>query len=145
MENMKLKLLLLLSAVSLLTGCVNLGAPGTKTDTIEDVKFWSSTAATFGAQYALMQNPGYRPQFEIVVAQLDQMVASGNFNATTFHGVLSTLPIKELKSPEALLAITTATVIYQRYGKSVALDDTSYVGAAVVGVRDGLKLALSTR
>jgi hypothetical protein len=127
----------------LLVGCAS--SPNDPQDpqaALRELAFWTHTAAALGAQYALEENPARRPQFEAAVESLDALASSGSADALIFMSVLNTLPVKELKSKEARLAITTATLIYSRYGKEISLSQSNYVGTAIASVRDGFRLAL---
>jgi hypothetical protein len=132
--------LLLTIAISMATGCATSDGPAR--DPVQEVAFWSYTAASVGATYALSENPAARPYFESAVKALDGFIATTNVNPLALHEALSQLPIKELKSTEARLLITTATIVYQRYGNELTIDQTNYVGSVMRAVRDGLKLGL---
>lgn len=142
----RVKVLTTLTLLTLLTligggGC-QLVRPTTDTQKLAEVVFWVNAAANTGTALALAEHPEWRPKFETALAALDALVTANSQDPTAFRNVLNSLPIKELKRPEAVIAINLASIAFQRYGQSVALDDSSYVGAAIRAVRDGMRAGL---
>lgn len=133
------------------TGCATTGSTESRpTDAqasapanLDELKFWAGTAASIGTAYALRHNPETRPYFETAVGALSQLIEAQNFSPVSFAQALSGLKIKELKSEEAQLLITTATIIFQRYGREVVVDRASYVAVTMVTVRDAIRDALA--
>lgn len=71
------------------------------------------------------------------------MVKDGSINGTVLRDIIGNLPVAELKSPEAKLAISSATVLFDSIaGKDIPLNENALVVAAATGIRDGMKVAL---
>lgn len=117
--------------------------PAADQQTQSDLHFWAYLAASVGAEYTLAAHPEYRPAFERAVTALDALLASDKIEPLSFRLILQQLPVKELQSPEARLAITTATILFQRYGSSIPIDQSTHVATAAIAVRDGLRAALT--
>ena len=142
------KLLILLPTVALLFGCASTGqqdlTPEQQTaNNIAEVSYWAYSAAQMGTVYAITKDPSLRPKFEQAVIALDGVASTNVIDPLVFRKVLQSLPVKELKSPEAVLAVTTATLIYQRYTKGQAIDQPAYLNAAASSVRDGIRDGLA--
>lgn len=138
---MKKYITLLIASVALLLGqgCASIG----NSNGTQELAFWANAAANIGTQEALAEHPELRPKFETALASLNALVDAGSTDPLAFRNVLNTLPVKELKTREARIAINLASIAFYRYGQSVALDDKSYVGAALRAVRDGIRDALA--
>jgi hypothetical protein len=139
---MKKYITLLIASVALLLGqgCASLNGGG---DASKEIVFWANTAALLGTQEAIAKNPELRPKFELALASLNALVDAGSTDPLAFRNVLNTLPVKELKSREARIAINLASIAFYRYGQSVALDDKSHVASALRAVRDGIRDGLA--
>lgn len=109
---------------------------------LKEVQFACYSAASLGTAYAIAKHPEWRPEFEAGLAALDALIAQNNFDPAAFHQALLKLPIKELKSGEAALAIQAATILFHHYGAEIALDQQTYVGAVIASVRRGIWDAL---
>ena len=133
--------LIFATAAVLLSGCKSASKP-TPNQTAQ-VQSLCYAAASVGTQVALLQNPAYRPAFEIAYTSLDATVTSGTITGAGLRSILNTLPVNELKSPEARIAITSATTLFDALaGTQVSLTNNVYVVAAATGIRDGMKVAL---
>jgi len=130
---------LLLFSFLLLTSCAT-----TKDEKIDRIQKLSYLASYVGTKAALLQNPEYRITFELAYSNLDTLVATKTINGPILREILSHLPVKELKSDEAKIAIEGATVLYDiTIGDKVSVESQPYIFAAATGIRDGMKIALS--
>lgn len=101
-------------------------------------------ASYFGSIEVLASNPENRERLETAVAALDDLIAKKAVTAATFRQLVSTLPVKALKSQKAQLAFTGATMLYDMaVGKVVNLERHEHTLSAAVGMRDGVKKALA--
>lgn len=141
---MKTSLLLTLAGLALTCGGCALFSRGSTTDQkLADVRNLSYAAASIGTAEALKQNPGWRPQFEAAFHRLDQLVIQKTVTGDFLRQLVANLPVKELKSDTARIAIEGATLLFdQTVGTRVNIETEPYVLAAATGVRDGLKIAL---
>lgn len=141
---MKTSLLLTLAGLALLCGGCALFSRSSSTDQkLADVRNLSYAAASIGTAEALKQNPGRRPQFEAAFHRLDQLVVQKTVTGDFLRELVAGLPVKELKSDTARIAIEGATLLFdQTVGSRVNIETEPYVLAAATGVRDGLKIAL---
>ena len=96
-----------------------------------------------GTIYALSENPQWRTHIVTVRDQLQ--VQASQTNMLTFDALLLTLqglPVEELKSTEARLAITTARITLRRAGRNVELghlaDIQPLAGGLAAGMSEGL-------
>lgn len=133
-----MKTLLTLPLIVLFAGCATV-----QEDRIAQVRILSYAAASIGTREALTQNLAWRPQFELAYANLNTLVENKTVTGEFLRGVLSSLPVKELKSDSARIAIEGATILYDVIvGDKVNLEAAPYVMAAATGIRDGMKVAL---
>lgn len=136
------KVITLLPLIAL-TGCAIFSKTATQEQKQAEVHDLAYAAASLGGQLALMQNPEYRPAFELAYNDLNQMVESKVITGLLLRNIIASLPVKELTSPQARLAIETATMLYDsRVGDRMNIENQPYVVAAATGIRDGLKVAL---
>ncbi len=110
---------------------------------LADVRALTYAAAALGTQEALLQKPEWRPRFQSAYTQLDQLVSQKIVTGNLLRTILAGLPVKELKSPQARIAIETATMLYDvTVGSKVDIEKAPYVQAAATGIRDGLRSGL---
>lgn len=136
--------LTLIAALSVFTpGCAFTRSDSTTEQKAADVRNLSYAAASIGTQLALAENADWRGQFDSAYETLNQLVNSKIVSGALLRDVLASLPIKELKSAEARIAIEGATLLYDStVGTSVNIENQVYVLAAATGIRDGMKVAL---
>src|SRR5947207_3034881 len=85
----------------------------------------------------------WRLHFATAYAQLDQLVQQKVVTGDSLRRILASLPVKELKSDRARIAIESATMLYDAVaGDKINLENQVYVLAAAEGIRNGLKAAL---
>lgn len=140
MKNLYLTLALI---VSLFTGCAGT-QNGNGPTTTERMAKTSRDAAYLGAFYFLTKNPDSRSEFENTAQALGALIEGGDVSPTTLHAIMQQLPVKELKSPEATLAVGLAYLAWDSYGQQVDINDSKYVLPIASAIKSGLELALST-
>lgn len=102
-------------------------------------------AGYMGTSTALTQHPEWRPHFVQAEKDLAVLEAQETIDIVTLLAVMNRLPIKELKSPEARIVITTVTITIEEFnGESVALDQvkTEELRKFIHRLREGINLAL---
>ncbi len=115
----------------------------TQADKLTQIRLLSYTAASIGTLEALKAKPEYRPAFEIAYANLNDLVELKTINGPLLHNIILSLPVKELKSDSARIAIEGVTVLYDALTQNkVSLEAQPYVLAAATGIRDGMKVGL---
>lgn len=132
-----------LAAMSMLTGCALFNKNATTAEKAADVQNLSYAAASIGTSEALAAKPELRPAFDLAYSNLDALVTNKVVDGTSLRAILASLPVKELKSNQARIAIESATVLYDSLtGGKVNIEADAYVLAAATGIRDGMKQAL---
>ena len=137
---MKTKSILIIGAILglLFTGC------GTLTPTQQQRAVTATKIAAYvGTHEAVRQHPEWRDGFQQAVNDLGVMEASSKIDATMILAIMQRLPVKELKSPQATLAITAATILLSDYAGSVPLDQVQQLKPVVTAMREGIELGLS--
>lgn len=124
-------LLLLPVAALNFCGCSLFSSTSTPDQKAADVQRLCYAAASIGTQEALLQDPEWRPQFAIAYTNLDQLVSSHVITGTLLRNVISSLPVKELKSDQARVAIEGATILFDSYaGTSIDIETNVYMSSA---------------
>lgn len=119
------------------TGCA------TTPENVTRVASASKIAAYVGTAAALQQKPAWRPGFVTAVAELKALEASETIDFVTLLAIVNRLPIKELKSPEAVLIISGATLVLQEYGgQLVDIGQIEKIRPIVTAIRQGVELGL---
>lgn len=126
-------------ATALLVSCAT--TPEGKITQIHDLSY---AAASLGTQIALREHPMWRLQFQVAYNNLNTLVETRTVTGALLREVLAGLPVKELKSENARLAIEAATMLYDTtVGTKVNIEAAPYTLAAAKGIRDGLKVGLA--
>jgi hypothetical protein len=134
------KLLLSIALVPLLLGCASTGGRQT---TVDDFTPAIKTAAFAGSWYAIKENPHWREGFQIAAADLRIIENAEQIDFATIMAIALRLPVDELKSEEAQLAITGATILLSGYGgRIIELDKLENVRPVAKALREGIELAL---
>lgn len=135
----KLSLILALAAALLFNGCSTNGIQP------ENIAPFCELAAYDGALIYLSDNKDQIPKFELVVENLDYLLAQG----VTFQGfvlVVKQLPLDKLQNDRAQLIVDNAIILFNAYGKQIvqlqALEQAQKLEPIVVAVRDGLARAV---
>jgi hypothetical protein len=125
-------------------GCKTFSSGATTEEKIAKIGNLAEVAAYTGAAIHLTDNPQHRVVFEGVIATLDALASTNNFDPVAFSQALQQLPIKELKSDKAAILIGTATLLYEmELRETVEVDRKLYVAAIAGRVRNGLARAVA--
>src|SRR5207237_4570541 len=124
-------------------GCALFDKRANTDQKLADVRNLCYAAASLGTAEAILQNPGWRLQFDAAEIQLDQLVSQKVVTGDLLRGVIASLPVKELKNERARIAIESATTLFDAsVGSRLNIEQEPYVLAAATGIRDGLKVAV---
>lgn len=139
-----LLILSLIAPLVLTSGCAITRPTATTEQKTAEIQTLAYTAASIGTAIALEERPGIRVPFELAYERLDQLVTEKKVTGLLLRDILNALPVAELKSPNARIAIDGATYLYTAtVGNQVNLETQPYVLAAATGIRDGMKAALN--
>lgn len=135
---MKKQILTLIALGSLLftAGCASTGK--TPVDYAPAVK----QAAQEGTILALSEHPEWREHFLTAADELNIIALAPTINFQTVIDIVNRLPVKELKSKDAKLAISGARIVLAFVQVEVPLDKVEKYRPIVVALRDGLQNGL---
>lgn len=142
------KLLSLIVLTTVLCGCTTTrqevpGAPP-KGKTVQDFVPAIKTAAMFGTIYSLREHPEWRGHFVNAAGQLAVLETAEKIDFSTIMAIVSQLPIKELKSDDAQLAILGATMLLSGYGdRLISLDKLEDVRPVARALKEGISGGLA--
>lgn len=134
----------LLATVLFIPACRTAGSggpsPGEVALLLQDLR----DVAQAGTVYALAERPEFRPNITVVRDQLEA-VAKRNSQLTYAEllSILQGLPVKELRSSEALLSITAAKIILRRAGPNEDFDGIGDFAPVAKALADGITEGLS--
>jgi hypothetical protein len=132
-----LNMLAIVGVVTLLMGCTTMS--GERRDLTPAIK----VAAYVGTHYAIQEHPEWRAGFEVAALELGLLADAETIDFVQILAIIHRLPVKELKSPDAQLAITGATLLLTEYsGDVIPLDKLQQVRPLAAALRDGIVLAL---
>jgi hypothetical protein len=140
-EDKKAELGAILLAFGLMfsTGCASTGGKTSVDDFTPAIK----TAATFGTFYALQEHPDWSDEFLDAARALKVLEHSETIDFATIMAIVMQLPVDELKSDDARLAITGATILLSSYGgRLVELDKLENVRLIATALREGIGLGM---
>ncbi len=138
-----MKTILSSTALVLLTGCAIFSKTSTVDQKANEIRNLSYAAASIGTSVALKENPNWKLQFDLAYTTLDSLVNQKTVTGESLRNIISKLPVKELKSDNAKIAIEEATVLFDMtVGNKINIENDPYILAAAIGIRDGLKIAL---
>ena len=101
------------------------------------------TAAFVGTFYFLQEKPAAEPAFRIALNELRLLEAAESIDFNNILWIVNRLPVKELKSDEAVLIVTSATILLAELGgPSVPIERLRELRPIVVALRQGIDLAL---
>jgi hypothetical protein len=127
----------------LLSGCAIFTKGSTPEAKANEVRALCYAASSIGTSAALNHNSTFRPRFELALVNLSRMVDSKTITGQQLREILASLPVNELKSDTARIAIESATMLFDTMtGKPVDLEQAPYVLAAASGIRDGMMAGL---
>jgi hypothetical protein len=131
---------LLACALLSCAGCALLSSTATTEQKLSDVRNLSRAAASIGTQEALLENPVWLPRFILAKQQLERLIADKTVTGALLRDVIASLPVKELKSPQARIAITSATTLFDAtVGSQINIESQPFVLAAASGILDGFR------
>lgn len=104
------------------------------------------SAAAVGTEAALMQHPEWLPQFQLAADDLAALEGNGTINVDSILEIISRLPVKELKSENAQLAINGARILIGAAGYStVEADKLKELQPVVSAIRAGIQEGITSR
>lgn len=111
----------------------------TACNTVRGVK----TAAYLGTALAIEEHPNWKPQFQKAYDDLGIIEAADTVGLPEVLAILHRLPIKELKSPKAVIIITATALLIEETGSpELSPVTTAKLRPVVKDLRAGIKLAL---
>jgi ABC-type Fe3+-hydroxamate transport system substrate-binding protein len=122
----------------LLTGC----ATSNKL-TLQDFTPAIKTTAMVGTTVCLNEHPEWRAGFNEALADLKILESAPTIDFDAIFKIVNRLPIKELKSQNAQLAISGATILLSEYSSKIDLSKLENVRPLVTALVQGLELALN--
>lgn len=123
-----------------LTGCATAPDGSSVPDTAR-IALVTREAAAIGTAEALFRYPEWKPDFVSVVAQLKALEAEPNITVNAMLGIIARLPVNELRSRDAQLAISGARLVVAAAGWSdVEITRTEQLRPVVTALREGLEL-----
>lgn len=136
---MKTKLLTLVATVMLIAGCVTSPDTGKTVPDIPRIAAITREAATIGTKEALIRQPQWTGKFVMVVAQLEVLEKQTNITVESMLGIISQLPVNELRSDNARLAISTARLVVAAAGWSqVEIVKSEQLRPVVIALKEGM-------
>lgn len=147
----KLTATLLVTVTLMLTalGCATTGVGSpSKKEVIQSVAPAVKAAAFGGSFYALKERPDWLPGFQTAAKELRVIENTEVIDFTLVLAIVARLPIAELQSEDARLAITMGTIVLSGYaanGKVVDLSKLNDYKPIVKALREGVELALGAR
>ena len=135
-----MKKLMTLCAVTglLVAGCTTTPEGKTIPD-VPRIAAITREAATIGTTEALIRNPAWKEKFILVVAQLGVLETQGDITVEKLLYIVSQLPVNELKSDDARLAISAARLVVAGAGwSSVTIIRDEQLKPVVTALREGL-------
>lgn len=128
-------------AIASLVGCST--TSGTKQVDVQDFIPAIKTAAMVGTTYSLNEHPEWRSGFETAAKELKVLETADKIDFATIMAIVTRLPVKELQSSDARLAISGATILLSGYGnKIVALEKLDNVRPVATALREGIELGM---
>ena len=132
------KLLSLLAVVALFVGC-STTQPGSGSQT-ERIGNLVELAAYTGTAVWLVDHPGDAPKFRAAAIALGALTTG---DPIALHQILSTLPIKELKSEKGAIIIGVAILLYEaELPHLTPINQASLAALVAKRIQSGINLAL---
>ncbi len=101
-------------------------------------------AAFAGTHEALIQEPAWRGRFESAIPALTILESAEKVSFDELLAVVLTLPVRELKSEQAILIITTAGIMLDDLNDSFDLSAVGLTQKIAGAIRQGIELGLKT-
>lgn len=102
----------------------------------------AKVAAYVGSAEYLKIHPDKKDAFVSASRSLLAVEQSETVDVATLLAIVNKLPLKELKSEHAVIAITAATIMLTDYAGSLQLDQLNSLKPVVKAIREGIDLAL---
>lgn len=118
------------------------GCATTSPDQIARIASGSKTAAYIGTAEYLLVKPESRPAFLTARDELVVLENAAVLDVATLLAIVNRLPVKELKSPQAVIIITGASLILSDVAGSIPLDQVNNLRPVVTAIRQGIELGL---
>lgn len=123
---------------TLFSGCTTTPEGKTVPD-IARIALITREAATIGTQEAIFREPQWKEKFILVAAQLAVLEAQPDITVESLLGIISQLPVNELRSHDATLAISSARLLIAAAGwSSVTIVRAEQLRPVVTALREGL-------
>jgi len=126
-------------AVALLCGCTTTPQP----QTVQRIASAAQLASFTGAAFYLLDHPEDRQTFQIVLASVDALLASGSTDPDAFRLALSKLPMRELRSTRSGIIVAAAIMVWTEYESQITPATRDSITPIMRGVSDGLQAALA--
>jgi hypothetical protein len=138
MKKLALSLALIAVVLSAAIGCATV--PGGKRDYTPAVR----QAAFLGTLFALREHPEWKPHFETAANQLETIAAAEKLDFALVLAIVGTLPVKELKSDDARIVITSAQLLLADYGggPAVSLEQAAEAREIVSAIATGMRVGM---
>ena len=128
---------------SAICGCAVFSKTATSDQKLAQTRNLAYAAASIGTREALLQNPTWLVRFAAAEKELDRLLTQKAITGDLLRGIIADLPVKELKSEQARIAIESVTVLFDSsVGTSINIESQPYLVAAASGIRDGIKIAI---
>ncbi len=122
----------------LFLGCKTVG--GTQVADIERIANVTKEATTIGTQEVLKRRPEWAVDFRLAHEQLAALEKADTISVADILKIIDWLPIKELKSDNARLAVTGARLLISGIDlPEVSADKLAQIRPIVTALREGLE------
>ena len=137
--------------IALAVACFIMLTPGcaTPSGTVSDIAKAASSvkfAASLGTRIALRESPGIKAYFHAAVTALDTLIAFDTVTPDRLRETLLALPIKEVRSADAVAFVQDALDLYKTYADDAVqrgLDQSAYTRPLLTAFREGIFRALN--
>lgn len=131
-------------AAVLVAGCVTSPTTGKTIPDIPRIAAITREAAAIGSQEALFRKPELRDKFVLVANSLALLESQDDITVEKLLFVVNQLPVNELKSRDATLAISTARLVVAAAGWSeVTIVRAEQLRPVVSALREGLLVGIA--
>ena len=139
---MKKPMSLIFAATLVLSGCVTNPTTGQNEPDIQRIAAVAKEATMFGVSEALVEHPSWMSSFQVAKTQLDMLANANSITASELLDILNQLPIKELQSKNARIAISSARILIAGAGWSVIdAERLNQLRPVIVAISGGMEAA----
>jgi hypothetical protein len=92
-----------------------------------------------GTQLVIAEHPEWREHFLTAADELNVVANSPTIDLNTVLEIVNRLPVKELKSRDARLAISGARLLLVFVGVEIPVDKAEKLRPVVIALRDGIQ------